>query len=190
MRELGVLLKRRGIKFNHLDYRIRCLPHIIDICASHIVASCTQVSEEYVNSISPRFDVTISDGDCGSSGDSGDNRDNRDDKDSVAILRRIRQDLPKSKLEGFKLDNMNVAEEGAWLLAMERNPIDRARMVVRLLCLSNQRNCFLEAIEAANKSATLPDLELLCDDETQWESTCTMIDNLVGLRPVSRWLFL
>jgi hypothetical protein len=47
MRELEALLKLHDddIEFDHLNNRIRCYPHIINICSSHIIASSTRISK-------------------------------------------------------------------------------------------------------------------------------------------------
>src|SRR5712672_1760175 len=53
MRELKDLLWCRDpdYRFNHLKNRVRCFPHIINICVSHVIASCTQVSKKHIKSI-------------------------------------------------------------------------------------------------------------------------------------------
>ena len=79
---------------------------------------------------------------------------------------------------------------------MDRDPIKRARAVVRILRSSDQRKRdFKEVIKNGNKSGwfrgvnsfviVVPDLELLCDVKTRWDSTYAMIERLVALQPVS-----
>src|SRR6266581_1634249 len=53
MRELEVLLKRhdKTIEFDHLNNRIRCYPHIINICSSHIIASSTRISKKFLETL-------------------------------------------------------------------------------------------------------------------------------------------
>jgi hypothetical protein len=50
MRELEALLKLRNddIKFDHLNNRICCYLHIINICSSHIIASSTRISKRFL----------------------------------------------------------------------------------------------------------------------------------------------
>jgi hypothetical protein len=39
--ELGKLLCAKGIVFDHIDRRVMCFPHVINICCEHIIASFT-----------------------------------------------------------------------------------------------------------------------------------------------------
>jgi hypothetical protein len=38
-------------QFNHLKNCVQCFPHIINICVSHLIASCTQISKKHLESI-------------------------------------------------------------------------------------------------------------------------------------------
>ncbi|KIM54018.1 hypothetical protein SCLCIDRAFT_31420 [Scleroderma citrinum Foug A] len=56
MKKLSELLAERGIKFDHIDRRIMCLPHILNICSKHIVeeyadADFAAVSDAWVNAL-------------------------------------------------------------------------------------------------------------------------------------------
>src|SRR5258708_37234449 len=58
MQELEALLKQHdnNIKFDHLNNRIRCYPHIINICLSHIIASSTRISKQYLEALKSESD--------------------------------------------------------------------------------------------------------------------------------------
>ena len=50
MKALQLLLVKCDIEFDHLNNRIMCFPHIINICTAHIIAASTQVSKKYLDS--------------------------------------------------------------------------------------------------------------------------------------------
>ena len=58
MRELEALLKRHNnnIEFDHLNNQIRCYPYIINICLSHIIASSTHISKQYLEALKSESD--------------------------------------------------------------------------------------------------------------------------------------
>src|SRR5258708_24553528 len=78
MRELEALLKQHdnNIEFDHLNNRIRCYPHIINICSSHIIASSTCISKQYLEALKSK-----SDDDLVYSNIEDDDNDNDDDND-------------------------------------------------------------------------------------------------------------
>jgi hypothetical protein len=43
MKALEALLRDRGVVFSCLDNRIRCFPHIINICSTHVIKSFTDI---------------------------------------------------------------------------------------------------------------------------------------------------
>src|SRR6266540_7405540 len=49
MTELEVILAEKNVKFDAREQRIRCYPHIINICVSHIVKSLGKVDDEVVD---------------------------------------------------------------------------------------------------------------------------------------------
>src|ERR1700733_8037046 len=61
MRELEVLLKRhdKKIEFDHVKNCIRCYPHIINICSSHIIASSTCISKEFLETFKSESDSDL-----------------------------------------------------------------------------------------------------------------------------------
>jgi hypothetical protein len=133
MCELEALLKHRDsdFKFNYCKNHVRCFPHIINICISHIVASSTWVSKEYLKSLK-------SEGDDGLSYSDNDNDDNDNSHNNIALPWKIRWDIPKLELKNFELDELSV-EDQAWFSGMNRDPIKRAHMIVRILRSSDQR---------------------------------------------------
>lgn len=144
MRELETLLASRDIEFDARNNRVMCYPHIINICASHIISSVTQAS----------------DGKGGNNGN--DTADSDDDSDS----------------------NDDLAD-----------PIKQARTIVRALRASDgRRKGFLQTIRSGNdmgwfkvneKVLKLPELQLLRDVKTRWDSVYHMLRRLRELRPVS-----
>jgi hypothetical protein len=84
----------------------------------------------------------------------------------------------------------------AWYIGLKRDPIKRARRIVRIVRSSDQRKqAFKKVINTGNHSGwfrshdneviELPDLELLRDVKTRWDSVYCMIERLLVLRPVS-----
>src|SRR5258707_13650067 len=58
MQELEALLKQHdnNIEFDHLNNWIRCYLHIINICSSHIIASSTCISKQYLEALKSESD--------------------------------------------------------------------------------------------------------------------------------------
>ncbi|KAN0111558.1 hypothetical protein V8E52_008389, partial [Russula decolorans] len=148
MRELKALLKLHDddIEFDHLNNRIRCYPHIINICSSHIIASSTHISKQFLETLKSEFAVR------------------------------------------------------AWYIGLKRDPIKRARRIVHIVRSSDQRKqAFKKVINTRNHSGwfrshdneviELPDLELLRDVKTRWDSVYCMIERLLVLRPAIDFFF-
>ena len=51
MEQLERLLHKRDIDFDHLDRRIMCFPHVINICCQHIIAKFTNVAFGDLNGV-------------------------------------------------------------------------------------------------------------------------------------------
>ena len=43
LEELEILFRERDIDFDHLDRRIMCFPHVVNICCQHVIAKFTNV---------------------------------------------------------------------------------------------------------------------------------------------------
>ena len=62
MRELSVLLAKHGIKFDPIDWRIMCFPHILNLCSGHIVdqymnVKLVSITEAWVDVLDPTIVV-------------------------------------------------------------------------------------------------------------------------------------
>jgi hypothetical protein len=197
MRELEALLKRHDdeIDFDHMNNRIRCYPHIINICSSHIIASSTRISKQFLETLKSESDgdlvyPNVDDDD----GDGGD--DDGEDTDHL-FAREI--DIPELTLDEGHLDTLDD-EVRALYAGLKRDPIKRARRIVRIVRSSDQRKqAFKNVIETGNHSGwfrshgneviKVPDLELLRDVKTRWDSVYCMIERLLVLRPVSVYMY-
>ena len=195
MRELEALLKQhdKNIDFDHLNNRICCYPHIINICSSHIIALSTRISKQYLETLNLE-----SDGDLVYSNiddDDGDDDDDDDDDDDRRSFARG-TDIPEFTFDEGQLDVLDDKARALYI-GLERDPIKRARRIVRIVRSSDQRKqAFKNVIKTGNLSGwfkshdnkkviELPDLELLRDVKTRWDSVYYMIDRLLLLRPVS-----
>jgi hypothetical protein len=203
MRELEALLKLHDddIEFDHLNNRIRCYPHIINICSSHIIASSTRISKRFLETLKSEFagdlfiptskatKTTKTTKTAKTTTTTADGED--DDDDSRLFARKI----PELTLDEEQFDILDDKVR-AWYIGLKRDPIKRARRIVRIVRSSDQRKqAFKKVINTGNHSGwfrshdneviELPDLELLRDVKTRWDSVYCMIERLLVLRPVS-----
>jgi hypothetical protein len=120
-----------------------------------------------------------------------DDDDDDDDDDSRLFARKI----PELTLDEEQFDILDDKVR-AWYIGLKRDPIKRARRIVRIVRSSDQRKqAFKKVINTGNHSGwfrshdneviELPDLELLRDVKTRWDSVYCMIERLLVLRPVS-----
>jgi hypothetical protein len=123
--------------------------------------------------------------------DGEDDDDDDDDDDSRLFARKI----PELTLDEEQFDILDDKVR-AWYIGLKRDPIKRARRIVRIVRSSDQRKqAFKKVINTGNHSGwfrshdneviELPDLELLRDVKTRWDSVYCMIERLLVLRPVS-----
>ncbi len=167
MRHLEVLLMRHdpNITFNHLQNHIRCFPHIINICASHVILSSTRVPQEFAKSLGSDAEFLSSNIDD----DDDDDNDDNDDNDSNGHV-----SVPEFKLNEGDLD---LSVDEAWVTAMKHDPVKHARQVVWAIRSSDKRKLdFKKLIKDRNKSGLFRDqenckmellnLELLCNVKT------------------------
>jgi hypothetical protein len=187
MRELESLLTERetavAVGFDNLKHRVRCYAHIINICSSHIISSVTSVSKQYLSEL----EVPV-----GSNPIIHDSEDESDDDD-------IDPDRDIDELEpGHLYDDIDASL--GWVSGIKRDPLRRARRVVRLLRSSdrhreglrlfiidgNERKWFFEKDQnGKRRSVQVPELQLLRDVKTRWDSVFMMLQRLRTLRPVS-----
>src|SRR5713226_1278565 len=213
MRELEALLKRHdnNIKFDHLNNRIRCYPHIINICSSHIIASSTRISKQYLEALKSESDGDLvysniedddnddddndDDGDDDGNGNGNGNGNGGDVNDNDAHLFAQETDIPELTLNEEQL-NIFDDEARALYTGLKHDPIKRARRIVHIVrSLDQRKQAFKNVISTGNDSGwfrshnneviKLPDLELLRDVKTQWDLVYRMIERLLELRPVS-----
>jgi hypothetical protein len=179
MQELEVMLAEREmpnvVDFDHLKHRIRCYAHIINICSSHVISSVTSVKDK--------------DGD-----DSEDELDGDDPNAENYVV------------DELKLDDCyrgNVGDDSTklkrWFAGIKRNPLERARKLIQLLRASdrrreglrrfiqdgNARGWFFTKTETGDRvQIEVPELQLLRDVKTRWDSVYMMLQRLRYLRPV------
>jgi hypothetical protein len=193
MEELQYLLAKCRIgdmvSFDHLNNHIWCYAHIINICSSHIVASFTSTSNSYLAGLKVPLNSKYQIPDNNS--DSNDKLHHSDDEVG-------------NKDYNFKLpscyDCQGNSKFRAWAKGVKRDPLRRARRVIRLLRSSDKhRNGFQKFIQDGNvhgwfttkhsdgKRAVVvvPELQLLRDVKTRWDSVYMMLLRLRELRPVS-----
>ncbi len=168
MKELEQLLAKEGIKFDAVDKRIPCYPHIINICVSHIVSSLTKVA---TNS-----EIESEKGDDSSDDDESDDGYDGEEENQDEV-------------------DLNMYDMGQWLENLKRHPVQRARTLVRTVRSSGQRkealsdiikkgNTNLTFLDMDGNEVLLKDLQLIRDVKHRWDSLYNMIVRLQQLRLV------
>jgi hypothetical protein len=191
MRELQSVLAKRElatmVSFDPLNHRIWCYAHIINICSSHIIASMTSTPASYLAQLKvPRDSNYTTHG--GSDDESDDDDDPHRDFDELDLCSDLYEGLGSAKLK-------------SWVAGIRRDPLRRARRLVRILRASDERRRGLQQfIQDGNERGwftttddngkrtkiQVPALQLLRDVKTRWDSVFMMLQRLRHLRPV-RW---
>ena len=141
MRELESLLAERetavAVGFDHLNHRVRCYAHIINICSSHIIASMTSTPKSYIP------DLKVPAGSIAGIGDDLDNSSDGDDDDQNRDIEELElDDCYDDRGPGFE----------SWLAGIKRDPLRHARRIVCFLRSSDQhREGFRAFIQDKNK---------------------------------------
>ena len=174
------------VSFNCLGHCICCYAHIINICSSHIIASVTSTSKSYLFNLK----IPINSNYVASGGQS--DNDSDDDYDPG-------HDTDRLELAGY-FDARGDIELERWFTGIERDPLRHAQKLIQFLCSSDQRREGLRKfIEDGNRHEWftgkddngkciplhIPQLELLRDVKTRWDSVYMMLECLRQLRPVS-----
>jgi hypothetical protein len=169
---LEALFKKKGLKFDHKDNRIGCYPHIVNICVSHIVKSLKAGKSDEESEDEYEDDEAEDD-------DAEDESDSEDEEDFLE--------------HGIKEADYDDLEE--WFENLKRNPVNRARVVVRKVRSSGQRkDDFVSVIKTGNQKGWFKDasgevllvkeLQLIRDVRHRWDSLYNMISRLQELRLV------
>ena len=165
MKELQALLVKREVAFHHLNNRIMCYPHVINICTAHIIAASTRVSQKYLDS-------------------NGLDGDDDDDFDPISPCHRT----------GAELDKEFIASQPpgrqAWLRSLKSDPIKRVADIVRHIRASDARKqTFAGIVQLCTKDdpelCGAPPLQLIQHIKTQWDSVYLMLQRFRLLRKVS-----
>ena len=194
MEKLQSLLDEREtltkVGFDCLDHRIRCYAHIVNICSSHIVASVTSTSKSYLSDLKVPVDTNYV-----ASGDQlGDDSDDEPDDNNPGPGHDT---ISLEPAQCF--DARGDAELERWFAGFKRDPLRRARRLIQFLRSSDQRreglrkfiedgNCrgwFTGKDNGKRIVLHVPQLELLRDVKTRWDSVYMMLERLRQLRPVS-----
>src|SRR5712691_9777883 len=219
--ELQSPKRETKIRFDALNNRIRCYAHIINICSSHIIASVTSTTNRHLSNLEVPLDSNFAtcddsddhpdndnsnDGSDDGSDDSSDDDDfddgsGDDDSDDELDDVDINLDRVVAKLElAEDYDIKGDRKLRRLLKGIQRDPLNRARKVIRLLRSSDQRRegfrdfikagnqggLFIEMDEDNNRTTVeVPQLEVLRDVKTRWDSVFLMLRRLRQLRPVS-----
>lgn len=174
MRELETLLMAREkatnktIKFGFKNNCVRCYAHIINIVSLHIISTFT--SSDYESPSPDDYDSDDSDA------DDGNTADGRANANQVGDL-------------AYKTEAIE------WSAGLKRDPLNRARNVIRILrSLGDHRQEFEKFIIAGNKEgwffkyvdgertvATVEKLQPLRDVKTRWDSVYMMLNRLRAL---------
>ncbi len=166
MWELEALLKRydNNIEFDHLNNQICCYPHIINICLSHIIASSTCISKQYLEALKSNSDGDLvyfnikdddddDDDDDDGNGNGDGNGDGSNVNDNNTHLFAQETDIPELTLDEEQLD---IFDDKAWALyiGLKRDPIKCACRIVCIVRLSDQRKqAFKNVISTGNDSS-------------------------------------
>jgi hypothetical protein len=174
------------VNFDPLNHRVRCYAHIVNICSSHIIASMTPTSTNYLAHLRVPSDLNHT-----VHGVSDDESDDDDDPD---------HDLDEVELPSDVYKYLSGEEYKSWVSAIRRDPLRRARRLIHMLRASDERRRGLQQFikdgntrgwftvddgHGNNRTIEVPEHQLLRDVKTRWDSVFMMLQRLRHLRPVS-----
>lgn len=174
---LQKMFEKIGIDFKEKDNRIRCYPHIINICVSHIVKSLGKDADR------AKMDVFEEDDDEEwETDDEGYEGESDSDDDA---------DEDKEIISGYEHEE----ELATWFEAVKKNPVKRVRDIVRHVRSSGERSTqFQHTIQSGNqmrrfkdeegKVIAIRELQLVRDVKHRWDSLYNMLDRVKELQPV------
>lgn len=172
MQGISTLLKTRNMQYDASEHRISCMPHVINICVQHILKSVGGAAQDPDDSDDEEEDGKPEE-------------DNESEDDDFEVV-------PDPSRWGSQTYDQAAAG----------NPLKRLRTLIRTIRSSGQRRrAFQRCIAVGNAEGhfpnpegdgmlSLPELELLRDVSTRWDSSYRMIDRSRALRPVSLSLLL
>ena len=179
------------VDFHHTKHRVRCYAHIINICCSHIISSATSVSERYLSELEVPID---------SNRVFCDDSDDDSDNDTDSVNGDVDPDDDVTELELDSAFDPADPQLQKWFAGIKRDPLKRARRMIRFLRASDQRRDGLrDFIRNGNKQkwfsqktddgkrtvVEVKEVQLLRDVKTRWDSIYLMLERLRELRPVS-----
>ena len=193
MKELEVILAAKNIKFDAQDQRIRCYPHIINICVSHIIKSLAKVGEDW--------DENEDGSEEADGGESDDEDSELADDDDKGYIGDTDEEDEEDEGTGGETDKAIVSkyvEEDTllnWFEAVKRNPVNIARKLIRSVRASGQkREVFQMTISMGNQSKAFKDdngdvvqvkqLQFVRDVKHRWDSLFLMLERMKDLQPV------
>jgi len=173
------------IDFSSSNNRIRCYAHIINICSAHIIASVTSSKKRHLSGLGIPAD--------GSGDGSDDDSDDEGDGNPA-------HGIDELELAAECYDDQGNSNLRRWFSGLKHDPLKRARRIIRLIRSSDQRRQgFQDYIKDGNErgwfvakgedgdrtTIPVPQVELLRDVKTRWDSVYLMLQRLRQLRPVS-----
>ena len=189
MKELQTLFNESeagtAVKFDHLNHRVRCYAHIINLCSFRVIQSMTSLKKYRVKlqAVLDDTDVFYADSDSESEDGNIDRNCNIEELDLDKIY-----------------DDDDDAILNRWYEGVKRNPLERARGVIRILRSSDKRReglanlirdgnarkwFFVKDEYGKRKQTKVPKLQPLRDVKMRWDSVYMMLERLRVLRPVS-----
>jgi hypothetical protein len=199
MKELQKLLAEREIPFEAEDSRISCFPHVVNLATQRILQSLTNVdhmgeTDDFEDDDDEGQGTRASDGE--EDGEEKDGEEGTDDDDGDDDDDDTDADDDDSDDGSDKNSDTNAPRKGAttYQEACKMDPITLCRKIARTVRSSGQRRDELdELILKGNKkgwfkvnreTVQVPQLQLLLDVKTRWDSVFTMIKRFIELQPV------